>query len=82
MTTDHLFIIIILLLALIDVAFTFCLGMQHKINLTAQKVSDFNAAVISAIISDLEQVRFSTGLPSSEAVDRVLDEWLKKERNS
>ena len=81
MTTDQLFIII-LLLGLIDVAFIFCLGMQHKINLTAQKISDFNATVISAIITDLEQVRETAGLPASEAVDRMLDEWQKKERNS
>lgn len=81
MTTDQLFIIIILLLGLIDLAFLFCIGMQHKINLTTQKVSDFNAAVISAIITDLEQVREAANLPASEAVDRVLDKWQEKGMN-
>ena len=64
MTTDGLFLIICLL-ALIDVSFIICLGVQHGINRRARREADLNAAVIAAVLHDLEDLQNRAGLTSS-----------------
>lgn len=79
MTTDQMQMLMLLLIS-IDAGLIVLVWIQHRINTALHKVSDLNAAVIAAIITDLEQVREASGLPASKAVDRVLTEWQKKER--